>query len=134
MKKYLIENKKYYKASLHTHTTNSDGKMTPEEVKEWYKKLGYSIVAYTDHTYIEDYNARLTDENFVAINGYENAVRPIENIDDYCPEETPVYHFCFFATDKNHHKLHGINKIDFERWQRHRYVENRKDLIFNGEF
>lgn len=133
MKKYLIEEKKYYKASLHTHTTNSDGKMTPKEVKEWYKKLGYNIVAYTDHTYIEDYNSYLTDDTFVAINGYENAVFPIESKEDYCSEETPVYHFCFFATDKNYHKLHGINKIDFERWQVKKPLENRKDMLFNGE-
>ena len=29
-----------YKANLHCHTDISDGKMTPEEVKEKYKALG----------------------------------------------------------------------------------------------
>lgn len=39
MKKYLIPNEgKFYKANLHMHTTVSDGKMTPEEVKEEYMK------------------------------------------------------------------------------------------------
>ena len=38
MKKYLIpEEGKFYKANLHCHTTISDGKMTPEEVKAYYK-------------------------------------------------------------------------------------------------
>ncbi|MDR7810837.1 PHP domain-containing protein [Lacrimispora sp.] len=39
----------FYKANMHCHTTVSDGKLTPEEVKEEYQKRGYQIVAYTDH-------------------------------------------------------------------------------------
>ena len=47
MKKYLIpEEGKFYKANLHCHTTISDGKMTPEEVKEYYKDHGYSVVVF----------------------------------------------------------------------------------------
>ncbi len=134
MKKYLIEDKKYFKAGLHTHTTNSDGALQPEEAKELYKKLGYNIVAYTDHTYIEDYNSRLSDENFVAINGYECQIYTLESNEEYSPEEMPVYHFCLYATDKNNIKLHGVTKIDFDRWQSQKYLENRKDLLFNGEF
>ena len=41
MKKYLFKNdQNLYKANLHCHTTVSDGKMTPEEVKDTYKKEG----------------------------------------------------------------------------------------------
>ena len=40
MKKYLLpEGGKFYKANLHCHTTVSDGKMTPEEIKKYYKIL-----------------------------------------------------------------------------------------------
>jgi len=39
----------FYKANMHCHTTVSDGKLTPEEVKEEYQKRGYQIVAYTDN-------------------------------------------------------------------------------------
>ena len=50
MKKYLLpESGNFYKANLHCHTTLSDGRLTPEEIKELYKSQGYSIVAYTDH-------------------------------------------------------------------------------------
>ena len=50
MKKYLLpETGNFYKANLHCHTTYSDGRKTPEQVKARYKGLGYSIVAYTDH-------------------------------------------------------------------------------------
>ena len=71
MKKYLLPNNgKFYKANLHCHTTVSDGTMTPEEVKEHYKKNGYSIVAYTDHEILIPHN-ELADEDFLPLNGYE---------------------------------------------------------------
>ena len=49
MKKYLLPPKNCYKANLHCHSTISDGKITVEELKELYKRNGYSILAYTDH-------------------------------------------------------------------------------------
>ena len=39
----------FYKANLHCHTTISDGRKTPEEVRRIYKEQGYSVVAFTDH-------------------------------------------------------------------------------------
>lgn len=74
MKKYLLPpTGKFYKANLHCHTVVSDGKSTPEEIKECYKKLGYDIVAYTDHDVLIGHND-LTDENFVALNGVELSI------------------------------------------------------------
>lgn len=37
------------KLGLHIHTTLSDGRKTPEEAAEIYKKAGYDAVAFTDH-------------------------------------------------------------------------------------
>ena len=37
------------KANLHTHTRNSDGKYTPEEIIEMYHGAGYDVIAFTDH-------------------------------------------------------------------------------------
>ncbi|MBQ1206335.1 MAG: PHP domain-containing protein [Clostridia bacterium] len=70
MKVYLDNAKSFYKANMHCHTTNSDGKATPEEIKAEYMKRGYSVVAYTDHEHIINCS-HLTDENFVAITGFE---------------------------------------------------------------
>ena len=71
MKKYFVSSgKKEFKANLHTHTTSSDGKFTPEELKEIYKARGYSVVAFTDHEKLYDRQA-LTDGEFLALNGYE---------------------------------------------------------------
>lgn len=77
--KYLISpNQKQYKANLHSHTTLSDGKKTPEELKEMYKRKGYSILAITDHEAPKNHSY-LNDKDFIAITGYENYIRQTEN-------------------------------------------------------
>jgi hypothetical protein len=39
----------WYKGNLHTHTTQSDGRHSPEEQCAWYKSHGYDFIAITDH-------------------------------------------------------------------------------------
>ncbi len=41
--------KKWYKGNLHTHTTNSDGALSPEQVVLKYRDAGYDFLALTDH-------------------------------------------------------------------------------------
>lgn len=73
MKKYLLPNTgKFYKANLHCHSTMSDGKYTPKEMKEMYKAAGYDIVAFTDHDVLITHDD-LTDDTFLALNGFEAA-------------------------------------------------------------
>ncbi len=74
MKKYLISEKgQFYKANLHSHSTCSDGSLTPEELKNLYKSHGYSVFAFTDHEILIDHSD-LNDENFLAITGYEMGI------------------------------------------------------------
>jgi len=74
MIKYLLpETGNFYKANLHCHTTFSDGKLTPAEVKAHYVEKGYSIVAYTDHEVLVRHD-ELNDENFIAMSGTELSV------------------------------------------------------------
>ncbi len=71
MKTYLLPKEgQFYKANLHCHTTFSDGRLTPEEIKEEYKSKGYSVVAYTDHDILIPH-PELADETFLPLNGYE---------------------------------------------------------------
>ena len=71
MKKTLLSNEKnFYKANLHCHTNCSDGKLSAAMVKEEYKSLGYSIVAYTDHDIFVTHD-ELTDDSFLALHGFE---------------------------------------------------------------
>ncbi|HHV60305.1 MAG TPA: CehA/McbA family metallohydrolase [Clostridiaceae bacterium] len=45
--------KVWYKGNLHTHTTRSDGKLSPERVARLYKEAGYDFFAFTDHWIFE---------------------------------------------------------------------------------
>lgn len=72
---YLISpNKKQYKANLHCHSVFSDGKKTPEELKEMYKRHGYSILSITDHETPKNHSY-LNDDEFLTITGYEAYIR-----------------------------------------------------------
>lgn len=71
MKKFLLpESGNFYKVNMHSHSTLSDGKQTPEELKELYMANGYSAIAYTEHGKLHDLSY-LNDENFLAIKSYE---------------------------------------------------------------
>ena len=73
---YLISPlKKQYKANLHCHSVFSDGKRTPNELKEMYKSHGYSILSITDHEAPKSHSY-LNDDEFLTITGYETYVRP----------------------------------------------------------
>lgn len=63
-----------YKANLHSHSTLSDGHLSPEALKEAYKSHGYSVLAITDHEYPCDHS-ELSDPSFVMLTGYEAYIR-----------------------------------------------------------
>jgi hypothetical protein len=66
---------RWYKGNTHTHTLESDGDSTPDEVARWYKDHGYNFLVLSDHnvrTSIADLNARLAvGEGFLLIPGEE---------------------------------------------------------------
>lgn len=95
MKKYLLpESGNFYKANMHCHTTLSDGRLTPEEVKEAYKAQGYSIVAFTDHDILIPH-PELRDEDFLPLNGFEVEIN--DKVVDW--DLTKTCHICFVAKD-----------------------------------
>ena len=97
MKKQLLPQKgNFYKANMHLHTTLSDGKMTPEEVKEYYKAHGYSVVAYTDHCIMIPHHD-LDDDQFIALSGYENE----QLINQKEPPRRKDCHVCYISLKKD---------------------------------
>lgn len=42
----------WYKGNTHTHTINSDGDSTPDEVVRWYREHGYHFLVLSDHNYL----------------------------------------------------------------------------------
>jgi hypothetical protein len=43
---------RWFKGNTHTHTINSDGDSTPDEVVRWYREHGYHFLVLTDHNYL----------------------------------------------------------------------------------
>lgn len=103
MKHWLLpENGTFYKANMHCHSILSDGEFTVEKLKAEYVKQGYSIIAYTDHDKFHTHND-LTDENFLAINGYEV---DISNWDTDDSHYVRCYHFnCYALTNEKNGEI-----------------------------
>jgi hypothetical protein len=59
----------WFKGNLHTHSTNSDGQLTPEQVIDWYRSRGYHFLALTEHRIPSQ--ARSVAEDFVLLSGIE---------------------------------------------------------------
>ena len=67
---------RFYRGNLHTHSTRSDGGLSPEAVCQFYKDMGYDFLAITDH-FMERFNYPITDtspyrtDDFTTIFGAE---------------------------------------------------------------
>lgn len=123
MKKILLDGAKpFYKANLHCHSTCSDGRKTPEEVKQMYIEKGYSVIAYTDHNVLID-KKYLSDESFLALNGYELDIKQSdENRFDFkhchlcfiALESDNLTQACWHRTKYDYFKKRNTEKIKFD--------------------
>ena len=109
-----------YKANLHCHTTLSDGKFTPEEIKDLYKSRGYHAVAFTDHQVCIPH-PELTDDQFVALSGIEIA---------YGIGKTTSIHACGIARDPMA-ELHHPNTLENDIQKLNEGIDllNRRNFI-----
>ncbi len=66
---------RWFKGNTHTHSLNSDGDSTPDDVVRWYREKGYQFVVFTDHEFItpvDGLNAVFgADGKFLVIPGQE---------------------------------------------------------------
>lgn len=111
-----------YKANLHTHTARSDGSVTPQGVVDNYSKLGYHILAISDHnemtypwTEFEKLGStnqlmdrlatgKIEQDNLVFEDRYLNDLAFCDSILVRMMPEKPVWDF-------SNDDLHGIKKI-----------------------
>ena len=112
--KILLPDNIGYKANLHGHSTDSDGVFTPEQIKKFYKDNGYSIYAYTDHLYMRD-RSSLCDENFIALNGYENVL-----CDGRPGEICKCYHFNIYSPRPDKVGMVGVSPWFYEVWNKNK--------------
>lgn len=70
---------KWFKGNLHTHTVNSDGDSTPDDVVRWYRERNYQFLVLTDHNYltsVDGLNAvHGADDKFLVVKGEEVSSR-----------------------------------------------------------
>jgi len=66
---------RWFKGNTHTHTLNSDGDSTPDDVVRWYREHGYHFLVLTDHNFltsVDGLNAlHGANEKFLVIKGEE---------------------------------------------------------------
>lgn len=130
MKRYLLpETGNFYKANLHSHSTVSDGTLSPAEMKALYKSRGYAVLACTDHELLVPHH-ELTDESFLMLTGFELGFDESwrsnflhARVCDLCMialdpanDVQPCYHRTKYISDKKRALLkYDENEPDFER-------------------
>ncbi len=66
---------RWFKGNTHTHTLNSDGDSTPDDVVRWYREHGYNFLVLSDHNFltsVDGLNAlHGADQQFLVIKGEE---------------------------------------------------------------
>lgn len=66
---------KWYKGNTHSHTINSDGDSTPDEVVRWYRENGYNFLVLSDHNFLTNVDGLnsvfAADDKFLLIRGIE---------------------------------------------------------------
>jgi hypothetical protein len=130
MKHYLIpESGQFYKANMHTHTTVSDGNLTPEAVKEHYMANGYAVIAYTDHDVMVDHSDLNEEGKFLAITSHE--------VETSGPAPygfglaAPTYHLNFYA--KNPHETNYACPNPGYTWGNARAIAETQDY-YKGDY
>ncbi|MBR6765249.1 MAG: PHP domain-containing protein [Clostridia bacterium] len=126
----LLDNEKYFfKAQLHCHSTYSDGTVTVEEQKKLFKENGYSVVAFTDHEHLID-NSRLDDEGFLTITSCELAIKEFATLSTLKKLDMRVAHLNLYARDQ-----HNTVTPCYSSVYDHYINDEIKDRInFEGEY
>lgn len=76
MKEYFgfKKNGKFYRGNIHSHTTMSDGMLTPEEAVKLYKENGYDFLCFSEHDLYTDLREKFNTEDFITIPATEISV------------------------------------------------------------
>ena len=83
-----------YKGNLHSHTTNSDGHLTPEESVALFRAHGYHFLCLSEHDRYTDLREPFNTEDFLILPGLEASAALIDN-----------------ETDRHRTKVHHMNGI-----------------------
>ena len=140
--KYLLPKEgKFYKANLHAHSTLSDGRLSPAEMKAAYKERGYSVLCITDHELLLDHSD-LNDPDFLMLTGYELSVTEKHTADGwplaktchmnfYSPRPDYTKYVCYSPEHYNDHMRESLNMADVpeETYKREYTPECITDMV-----
>ncbi len=113
-----IQDKKWYKGNLHTHSYWSDGDEFPEMIMAWYKVRGYHFLALSDHNILADQEKWITIAEEAT---YQNAFT------DYLQE---------YGDDWVQHQMEGNQiKVKLKKLNEYRslFEEEDKFLVIQSE-
>lgn len=68
--RYLGKELNAYRANLHTHSTSSDGRYTPQQVADFYQMKGYDVLNFSDHRKTNDLS-KVDGKGMTLISGIE---------------------------------------------------------------
>ncbi len=64
---------RFYRGNLHTHSTNSDGKHSPEDVCRMYKEAGYDFLSLSEH-FMEYFGYPISDTRHLRDEGFTTLI------------------------------------------------------------
>ncbi|MFA7673600.1 MAG: hypothetical protein WCY62_07080 [Clostridia bacterium] len=99
----FIENGEFYKANYHTHSQNSDGQFTQEEVINMYKEQGYSFLCMSEHNRVTKTTKYDTD-SFKLVPGLE--------LHCVMHESPLVIHHMLGLASQDNEKIYNDMRID----------------------
>lgn len=79
IKNFFPEKGSWYKGNLHSHSTNSDGHLTPSEMVSLYKNNGYSFLCLSEHDYYTDLRREFDTGNFILLPGLEASIKLLDD-------------------------------------------------------
>lgn len=112
-----------YKGNLHSHTTLSDGNLTPEESAAAFRAHGYHFLCLSEHDLYTDHSAAFDADGFIILPGLEASAVLLDD---------PVHRRCL----KVHH-MHGILGTDemlAAAPKRFEHGERLEPEVFFGEW
>jgi hypothetical protein len=112
----------WWKGNIHTHSTNSDGKLSPGEIVELYKARGWDFIVFTEHELLTE-NSSLGDAGFLVLPGVELSV---ENSDPW-----RMYHIVGLkdmAVDSGSNFQNG-HRFTVPRWEGKKTVQSVIDQL-----
>lgn len=64
----------WYKGNIHSHTTISDGMLTPEQSARLYQENGYQFMCFSEHDIYTDFRQQFNTETFIVLPAVESSV------------------------------------------------------------